>query len=97
MMPLPNVIAGVLIGVANDSWLPRLIVPFIWGVVFCVYTSIARQDKREDFVAQAEMRDKKAKWGMSHTQAFYFIEYGTATVTSLIFSIIAGGIKSLFY
>ena len=93
---MPNAIAGVLIGIANDSWLPRLIIPFIWGVVFCVYTSIARQAKREEFIVQAVMREQKAKWGMSPTQAFYFTEYGTATVTSLIFSIIAGGIKLLF-
>jgi len=96
MIPFPNVIAGILIGIANDMWLARLTVPFIWGIVFCIYTSIFRRDKRDVFIANAEMRDRKAKWGMSHTQAFYFVEYMTAAFTSLVFSIISGFIKGLF-
>lgn len=95
-MPFPNVIAGILIGIANDTWFARLIIPFIWGVVFCIYTSIVRRDKRDAFIANAEMHDKKAKWGMSHVQAFYFVEYMTASFISLFFSLISGFIKGLF-
>ena len=96
MIPFPNVIAGILIGIANDTWLARLIAPFMWGVVFCFYTSIVRRDKRDAFISNAKMRDKKAKWGISHVQAFYFVEYMTASFTSLFFSIISGFIKELF-
>jgi hypothetical protein len=96
MIPFPNVIAGILIGVANDTWLARLIVPFAWGIVFCIYTSIARRDKRDAFIKQGERIDRKAKWGMSHVQAFYFVEFMTASFTSLLFSIISGLIKGLF-
>ncbi|MFH0854297.1 MAG: hypothetical protein V1891_02290 [bacterium] len=61
-----------------------------------VYTAIARQDKRDVFITNAEKHNKKAKWGMSHKQVFYFIEYMTASSTALIFSILAGVIKNLF-
>ena len=88
-----NVIAGILIGIANDTWLARLIIPFVWGIVFCVYTSIARKNKRDAFIAKAEMRNRKANWGLSPMQAFYVIEYNTASFTSLSFSIILGFIK----
>ena len=96
MGPFPNVIAGILIGIVNDTWLSRLIIPFIWGFVFCIYTSIFRRDKRDVFITNAEIHDIKAKWGMSNVQAFYFIEYFTASFTSLLFSIISGFIKGLF-
>ncbi len=96
MIPFPNVIAGILIGIASDTWCAWLIVPFIWGIVFCIYTSIARRGERDAFIANAEIQDKKAKWGMSHIQAFYFVEYMTASFTSLFFSVISGFIKGLF-
>jgi len=96
MIPFPNVIAGILIGVANDTWLARLIVPFVWGIVFCIDTSIFRREKRDAFVAKAEVLDRKTKLGMSHAQAFYFVEYWTASFTSLLFSVISGFIKGMF-
>ena len=96
MIPFPNVIAGILIGIANDTWLARIIIPFAWGIVFCIYTSIARRDKRDTFLTKSQSLDRKTKWGMSHVQAFYFVEYMTASFTSLLFSIISGLIKGLF-
>jgi len=94
MIPMPNVIAGILIGLVNDTWLSRVIVPFGWGVIFCIYISIMQRDRLDAFVASRG--NQKAKWGMPPVQAYYFIEYGTATTTSLIFSIITGAIKALF-
>jgi hypothetical protein len=96
MIPFPNVIAGILIGIANDTWLARLIIPFAWGIVFCIYTSIARRDKRDAFVTKSENLGREAKWGMSHVHAFYFVEYMTASFTSLLFSIISGFIRGFF-
>jgi len=96
MIPMPNAIAGVLIGLVNDAWLARVLAPFGWGAVFCIYTSITRRDQLDASVAQGEMRGRKARGRMSHAQAFYFIEYATATTTSLIFSVVAGAIKALF-
>lgn len=96
MIPFANVIAGILIGVFNDTWLARLVVPFVWGIVFCIYISILGRKRRDAFIAKAEMNGRKAKWGMSHLQAFYFVEYMTAILTSLAFSAISGLIKGLF-
>ena len=89
-----NVIAGILIGIANDTWLARIIVPFGWGIVFCIYASIARRKKKEVFIENPENSGRDAMFGMSHGQAFYFVEYMTATFTSLAFSIISGIIKA---
>jgi hypothetical protein len=40
MIPAPNLIAGLLIGIANDSWLADISMCFIWSLVFCVYVSV---------------------------------------------------------
>ena len=96
MITFPNLIAGILIGIASDAWFARLIIPFGWGVVFCVYTSIFRRDERDIYIADRKLFDHKAKWRMSHLQAFYFVEYMTASLTSLIFSVVSGAIKGLF-
>ncbi len=97
MIRFLNVIAGILIGIGNDSWLVRLVIPFVWGIVFCVYVSFSWRDRRAAYIAQAESLDHKLKWDMSPTQSFYFIEYMTASSTSLIFSILSGTIKSIFW
>ena len=34
-------------------------------------------------ISQFESTDRKPMWGMSHTAAFYFIEFNTALTTSL--------------
>jgi len=63
MIPFPNVIAGILIGIASDTWFARLIVPFIWGVAFCIYTLIARRGERDAFIANADIHGKKLNGG----------------------------------
>ena len=92
-----NVYAGILIGVVNNTWLARIITPFIWGIVFCIYTSITRKQKEEIFIENAKNSGRKAMLGMSHYWAFYFIEYMTATFIALAFSIISGFIKKMFF
>ena len=96
MIPIPNVLAGIFIGIANDAWLSRLIIPFGWGIIFCIYRSFTAQNEKNHFIAKGqEIHGKKSKWGMSHSQSFYFVEYMTATSTSLVFSAIAGMVKGL--
>ena len=94
-MPFPNLIAGILIGIACHKWGTRLIIPFAWGVVFCVYASIFEKSKRDVTIAYKKHLNRKLKWGMSPTHVFYFGEYVTATFTSLIFSVLAGTIKGI--
>jgi len=94
-MPFINVIAGVLIGTISNFWLPRILIPFAWGLMFLVYVLVVERKRRDIFIR--EKGDKKAKCGMSSAQAFYFVEYLTATTTTLILSVISGGIKELFF
>jgi len=91
-----NVIAGILIGIANDTWFARLVVPFGWGFVFLIYVWVVDGKRRNAIISAREAQGGKAKWGMSHVQAFYFVEYMTAVFTSLSISVIAGFIKGLF-
>lgn len=91
-----NVIAGIVMGIANNAWIGRLAAPFLWGLVYCVYVSVRSPERREAFIANARERGRALRWGMSPTLAFYFVEYCTATATSLTFSVISGLIKGLF-
>lgn len=50
MIPFPNLVAGILVGIANDSCVARLVVPFIWGIVFCVYI-LRRRERNESYSA----------------------------------------------
>lgn len=84
-----SVVAGIILGVVNENWLARIIAPFGWGMIWCVYQWILK-DKLQAYVRNAGERGVKPKWGMSYTQAFYFIEYLTAAFTSLLFSITSG-------
>jgi len=97
MIPFPNAIAGIMIGIANSSWIARLVIPFGWAIVFCVSVSIFERKRRDAYVVNHGGLENKAKWGMSQIQAFYFVEYMTASSTSLIFSVLSGGIKSIFW
>ena len=96
MIPFPNVIAGILISIGNKSWLARFLVPFIWGIVYCFYLFKLKREQIYNYVELSKTHNRPAKWGMSHLQAFYFIEYMTALSTSLVFSIISGVIIDFF-
>ena len=91
-----NIIAGILIGIVNDTWVARSIIPFGWGVIWCVNLWI-RQDNLKSSLEHAKKRNSTPKWGMSHTQAFYFIEFSTAVFTSLICSLLSGLIRDLLF
>lgn len=89
-----SLVAGALIGWLNDSWALRFLVPFIWGVVYLAYLSIAGQEKKERYLATAQGRtEKPARWFRSHGQAYWFVEYTTAVFTSMFVAIVAGLIK----
>jgi len=92
MLPAPNFIAGVLIGIANDSWFVVIIVCFIWSLIFCVYVSMFDTQRKTATISHFESTNR-AMWGMSHTAAFYFVEFNTALTTSLISAVLAYAIK----
>lgn len=83
-----NVIAGLLIGWFNDSWSARILIPFAWGIAWCVYKYIKGDDRNIE--AGMVMACTEPPPGSTHRMAFYNL---TATSTSLIFSALAGVIK----
>lgn len=88
-----NVIGGILIGIGNDTWLARIIASFIWGIVFCIYTISFRKARFINYVSTHTAEGNK--WGWKPGLAFFWIEYWTATVTSLVFSLLSGLIYGL--
>lgn len=95
LVPIPNAIAGIIIGVLAYSWLGRLGIPFVWGISWCFLVSIVGREERDFFIKHK--KGQKAKWDMSPVWAFYYIEYMTASTTALLFSIITGLIKDLIF
>jgi len=88
-----NVIAGILIGIINDSWWGRIISPFLWGFVWYSRMMIFKSDYHVRYLE--ENKERKLKWGMKPKVTFFFIEYITAVSTSLVFSVIAGIVYDL--
>ena len=88
-----NVIAGIMMGIANDTWLARIIAPFIWGFAFYGYTMVFRKQRHDYYVTANE--GKELRWGWKPGLAFFWIEYWTATTTSLVFSLLAGLVYSI--
>jgi len=88
---LLNAIAGIAFGILNETWTARLTIPFIWGILFCIYIAIVGRIQRDNFIAK-----RKRILGMPPQIAFYLWEYGKAAFISLAFAAIAGLIKGLF-
>jgi hypothetical protein len=95
MIPCPNVIAGILIGAFNQTWLSRLLIPFFWGIIFCLSKIIFDKEDMQQYISYR--KDEKAKWNMSPKQAYFFIEYMTSLTTALLFSIVSGFLKDIFF
>ncbi len=100
LIPFPNAVAGLLIGIVNDYWPARLLVPLAWGFTWCLYLWLG-EEHREFIERNAMARDRwddNEAWRQGFrgflrarpVLGFYFIEYGTAFFTSLVFSVLAG-------
>lgn len=88
-----NAIAGILIGIVNKTWLGRIIAPFLWGFVWYFRVLVFKSDYYNNYLETT--KGKSLKWGMSPKISFFFTEYTTALITSLLFSIIAGLVYDL--
>jgi hypothetical protein len=94
MIPAPNVIAGIFIGVVNDSWLTVLGVAAVWPFIFCVYVSIAHGARRQATVASFAERGRHLLMG-SPVLTFYAIEFATALFTALPLALLAHAVRRL--
>ncbi len=95
MIPAPNVIAGMLIGVLNDNWLAVLGSSAVWPLIFCAYVSIANRARRDATVGQFAARGRQLLMG-SPVLTFYAGEFVTAALTALPVALLAHGLKRLF-
>ena len=86
-----NVIAGILIGIFNDSWLARILIPLAWGLVFYLYR-VLRVGSQPVIVS----RNTGDARGVATRGQFFKVEYLTAVTTALLFSLLAGIVKAIF-
>ena len=87
MIPMPNVIAGVLIGAVNDTWVGVLATSaVVWPLTFCVYVS---------FVDSPRLIDMADKLG-SRFKA-YLVEFWTAALTALPVATIVYLVRRLLF
>lgn len=93
-VPAPNVIAGILIGVANDRWVTVLGAVAVWPFVFCIYVFIIDRARREAAVASFAQHGRRLVVG-SPTLTFYIIEFATALATALPVALFAHALKRL--
>ena len=95
MIPAPNVVAGLLIGLFNPTWGTTLLAASLWPLVFCVYQSFVDGERREVFVASLRSRPSAA--GHAHpVRAYYFVEAWTALLTAGPIAAVAHGARFLF-
>lgn len=92
MIPAPNVVAGILIGVVNDGWLTVLGAAVIWPLIFCVYVSITDRNRMTATVASFSERGRHLIAG-SPVLTFYAIEFATALGTALPSALVAHAVK----
>ncbi len=93
MIPAPNFIAGVLIGIGNTSWLGVIIACFIWPFVFCGYVSILDSARKTATVEHMRTHSHRLFCG-SPTLTFYAIEFCTALMTALVVGSLSHLIKN---
>lgn len=95
MVPAPNLIAGLIIGIANDSWISLLLSSLGWVAVFCVYVSVGDRARAAETIAQFRDRGQRLFLG-SPTATFYVGEAITAALTAAPIASIVYATKSLF-
>lgn len=83
-----NVIAGILIGTLCKKWFVCLGIPFIWGVIHCLYGYIFKLHDNPI------VRSTKAGRPII---SYYVARYFTGSITSLVFSIISHAIYVYFF
>jgi hypothetical protein len=93
MVPAPNFIAGILIGIANDFWAIPLS-SIGWGIIFCFYIIIAQSERCRQSVKIIKENGRRLIL-CSPKMTFYVIEYLTAFTTSFVIGLLAFTIKKV--
>jgi hypothetical protein len=93
MIPVPNFIAGVLIGIFNVSWSAVFYASLLWGFVFLVMAAFNGKSARIAFI---ERGYQGSKLGISKNGWYWIIEYWTGFATALFFGTIVYFIMMIF-
>jgi phosphoglycerol transferase MdoB-like AlkP superfamily enzyme len=91
MIPVPNLIAGVLIGIFISSWSSVFYASLIWGVIFLIMVAFNGSSARDAFLEKAQ-----SKHGIPKIAWYWIIEYWTGFATSLFFGTIVHFIMEIF-
>jgi hypothetical protein len=95
-MPAPNFFAGILIGIANQSWLAVIVTSAVWPIFFCAQVSILESERAATTIEDMKTRGRRLIFN-SPTITFYAIEFYTGLMTALTVGLITYGIKILVY
>jgi hypothetical protein len=90
--PIPNVIAGIMIGVVIHSLIALTLISLCWAGVFCVYISVLDKEYVGSSIHSIKDRGQRLFFN-SPRLTFYSVVYSTALVISLLFGIITYGLK----
>ena len=82
MGPLPNLTAGILIAIANTSWLGVNVVCFGWGLIFCAYVSILESSRTKTTIER--MRTHGNKLLLNSIQRPFLISFAVAILLAVI-------------
>lgn len=95
MIPAPNFIAGVLIGIANEQLYSVALSSLGWGLFFCFYVSVVQSKKRKETISTLAERGQRLFLN-SPAITFLLIEFITSFFTSIVVGSIVFGVKQLF-
>jgi hypothetical protein len=81
-MPLPNVIAGILIGVSNSTLIALLIANVVWSIAFFVYGLIFERVRIEQQLFHLTQNPGGKRLFGSPLLTLFAIEFTTALMTA---------------
>lgn len=82
-----NIIAGVLIGITNNTWTSRLIISAIWGLVsVVVFDWIMAGNSRTTYKEELKRKNPHAKYTQRDTLMYYVFSYANAFIISFLIS-----------
>jgi hypothetical protein len=93
MIPYPNVFVGILIGIANNSFVAVFIAAFVWASVsMIVYEWILPNGR---FQVYKENNTKNGLFTKQDTLMYYLTTFFTALITSFLVGLIIAFMKTL--
>ena len=87
MILIPSAVAGITIGMTNQSLLVVILASFFWAGIFSLYLYVSEKDRLMTIIAV--MRGQgQSNHAISPKLTVYFNDFLISAVTSLIFGLI---------